>query len=470
MPGRGAIPMPPKPQPVSGATTTGAYPGTGLFLPMLMVLGIILVAAGTYLISVGTVAGIFGGIFAILFGLFFFVLLLHAAYSIQPYEIALVTVLGSYKGWLRPGFNVVNPVARVIRVDLRTQVLEVPSQEVITKDNSPTNVDAIIYIKVVDGSLAVFQVQNYRVATLALAQTTLRSVIGDMELDEVLYNRDSINARLRDILDEATDKWGVRVEAVEIKTVDPVGPVKAAMEEQTAAERQRRAAVLRSDGEKRSAILVAEGAKRARILQAEGLRQSRILEAEGARMATILEAQGESQRLRILSMGAATLDAKALTVLSLDTATNMSSGQATKIIFPFEFSRLMEGASDYLGVGRTVPERSLSSLDDLEKRMGSINDVLGPIPKQEDLTTEIQTIENEIKAESGSTEQMISGSRPGATGTGRDAVGGMGDPIDDEQPPSPTSPPGVRRTPAVPSSGASPSTQDPSKGKNSSGS
>ena len=408
MPGRGAIPMPPKPQPVSGATTTGAYPGTGLFLPMLMALGIILVAAGTYLISVGTVAGIFGGIFAILFGLFFFVLLLHAAYSIQPYEIALVTVLGSYKGWLRPGFNVVNPVARVIRVDLRTQVLEVPSQEVITKDNSPTNVDAIIYIKVVDGSLAVFQVQNYRVATLALAQTTLRSVIGDMELDEVLYNRDSINARLRDILDEATDKWGVRVEAVEIKTVDPVGPVKAAMEEQTAAERQRRAAVLRSDGEKRSAILV----------------------AEGARMATILEAQGESQRLRILSMGAATLDAKALTVLSLDTATNMSSGQATKIIFPFEFSRLMEGASDYLGVGRTVPERSLSSLDDLEKRMGSINDVLGPIPKQEDLTTEIQTIENEIKAESGSTEQMISGSRPGATGTGRDAVGGMGDPID----------------------------------------
>jgi len=128
---------------------------------------------------------------------------------------------------------------------------------------------------------AVFRVQDYHVATVALAQTTLRSIIGDMELDEILYNRERINTRLRDILDEATDKWGVRVEAVEIKEVDPVGPVKTAMEEQTAAERQRRAAVLRADGEKRSAILVAEGQKRSRILQAEGLRQSRILEAEG---------------------------------------------------------------------------------------------------------------------------------------------------------------------------------------------
>ncbi|EQD38949.1 SPFH domain / Band 7 family protein, partial [mine drainage metagenome] len=185
---------------------------------------------------------------------------------------------------------------------------------------------------------------------------TLRSIIGDMELDEVLYNRERINTRLRDILDEATDKWGVRVDAVEIKEVDPVGPVKAAMEEQTSAERQRRAAVLRADGEKRSAILVAEGNKRSRILQAEGVRQSQILEAEGARVATILEAQGEAQRLRILSLGAGVLDAKALTVLSLDTVSNLGNGQATKILFPFEFSRLVEGAAEYLGTGRQVPD------------------------------------------------------------------------------------------------------------------
>ncbi|HEV8050292.1 MAG TPA: SPFH domain-containing protein [Thermoplasmata archaeon] len=338
------------------------------------------------------------------------ILLLRSARSIQPYQQGVVTLFGSYKRLINPGLNFINPVAAVVRMDLRTQVLEVPRQEVITKDNSPTNVDAIIYIKVVDAPKAIFQVQDYHVATVALAQTTLRSIIGDMELDEVLYNRERINTRLRDILDEATDRWGVRVEAVEIKEVDPVGPVKAAMEEQTSAERQRRAAVLRADGEKRSAILVAEGQKRSRILQAEGLRQSKILEAEGGRMATILEAQGESQRLRILSLGAGTLDAKALTVLSLDTVSNLGAGQATKILFPFEFSRLMEGASEYLGTSRSVPDRSLNTLDELENRIGKIDDILGPIPRQDELLTEIKSIEDEIKAETDESTAMVGGS------------------------------------------------------------
>jgi len=336
------------------------------------------------------------------------VLLTRMIYTIQPYQQGIVTLLGSYKRMINPGFNLVSPLASVLKIDLRTQVLEVPRQEVITKDNSPTNVDAIIYIKVVDAPKAIFQVQNYQVATLALAQTTLRSIIGDMELDEILYNRERINARLRDILDEATDKWGVRVDAVEIKEVDPVGPVKSAMEEQTSAERQRRAAVLRADGEKRSAILVAEGQKRSRILQAEGVRQSQILEAEGARVATILEAQGEAQRLRILSLGATVLDSKALTVLSLDTVTNVGNGQATKILFPFEFSRLMEGASEYLGTSRQVPDRNLNALDDLEKRVGTMDDILGPIPRQEELLTEIKTIEDEIKAESDESSSLVS--------------------------------------------------------------
>ena len=177
---------------------------------------------------------------------------------------------------------------------------------------------------------------------------------------------------------------------------------------QTAAERQRRAAVLRADGEKRSAILVAEGQKRSRILQAEGVRQSQILEAEGARVATILEAQGESQRLRILSLGAGVLDAKALTVLSLDTVAKVGDGQATKILFPFEFSRLMEGASEYLGTSRQVPDRSLNTLDDLEKRIGSMDTILGPIPRQDELLTEIKSIEDEIKAESDESTSMVS--------------------------------------------------------------
>ena len=348
---------------------------------------------------------------AVLIFLVFLVLLWRSIYTINPYQQGIVTRLGSYRGIINPGFNMVSPISKVVPIDLRTQVLEVPRQEVITKDNSPTNVDAIIYIKVVDPPKAIFQVQDYHVATVALAQTTLRSIIGDMELDEVLYNRERINTRLRDILDEATDKWGVRVDAVEIKEVDPVGPVKAAMEEQTSAERQRRAAVLRADGEKRSAILVAEGNKRSRILQAEGVRQSQILEAEGARVATILSAQGEAQRLRILSLGAGVLDAKALTVLSLDTVTNLGNGQATKILFPFEFSRLVEGASEYLGTGRQIPDRQLNSLADLEQKIGTMDDILGPIPKQEELMSEIRSIEDEIKAETDESSAMVGGNK-----------------------------------------------------------
>jgi len=343
------------------------------------------------------------------------VLAVRGIHFVQPYEQGIVILFGAYKRILNPGFNWVVPFASVLSIDLRTQVLEVPRQEVITKDNSPTNVDAIIYTKVVDPPKAIFQVQDYHVATVALAQTTLRSIIGDMELDEILFNRERINTRLRDILDEATDKWGVRVDAVEIKEVDPVGPVKAAMEEQTAAERQRRAAVLRSDGEKRSAILVAEGQKRARILQAEGVRQSQILEAEGARVATILSAQGEAQRLRILSLGAGVLDAKALTVLSLDTVAKVGDGQATKILFPFEFSRLMEGASEYLGTSRQVPDRALNTLDALEKQIGTMDQILGPIPRQEDLMTDIKSIEEELRAEGGDSPSIAAprGARAG---------------------------------------------------------
>jgi regulator of protease activity HflC (stomatin/prohibitin superfamily) len=123
---------------------------------------------------------------------------------------------------LNPGFNWVYPlISEVIRMDLRTQVLDVPRQEVITKDNSPTNVDAIVYVRVIDPEKAYFEVVNYHVATISLSQTTLRSVVGDMELDEILYNRDFINTKLRDILDEATDAWGVKVEAVEIREVVP---------------------------------------------------------------------------------------------------------------------------------------------------------------------------------------------------------------------------------------------------------
>jgi hypothetical protein len=273
----------------------------------------------------------------------------------------------------------------------------------------------VIYIKVVDPYKAFYEVQNYRQATVFLAQTTLRSAIGEMELDEVLYNREVINTKLRDILDTATDAWGVKVDAVEIREVDPVAAVKAAMEEQTSAERERRAAILRAEGQKRSAILVAEGDKRSRILQAEGMRQSKVLEAEGQRLAIILEGQGEAQKLRILAMGAAPLDHKALTVLSIDALKKLGDGQATKIIFPFELTRLIEGASDYIGVSRKTPEVTPITYNELERMLGKAEDVLGEIPKPGEIRQQLETIERELGLEVKASENIAQAkkSKPG---------------------------------------------------------
>lgn len=309
---------------------------------------------------------------------------------VQPYEQGLQVRLGQYVGRMNPGFRWIVPfVSEVTKLDLRTQVMDVPSQEVITKDNSPTNVDAIVYIRVIDPEKAFFEVANYRIATIALAQTSLRGIIGDMELDEVLYNRDVINTKLRDILDRETDQWGVKVERVEIKEVDPVEQVKNAMTEQTAAERARRAAILRADGEKRSAILKAEGLRQSMILEAEGERQSKVLRAEGERLSRILQAQGEAQGLRILSVGSAPLDRKAITVLSLNALKTMAGGQATKIIFPFEVSELIRQGAKFLGAKDETP-------DETAERPVMDESILGVIPKPETVDAILKEIQDAV--------------------------------------------------------------------------
>ena len=339
------------------------------------------------------VAGFLLSVFFIIF--LIFLLAGRVVRIIRPYERGIYIFLGKYRGILDPGYHFVWPFATVVRMDLRTQTWDVPKQEVITRDNSPTVVDAVIYIKVIDPYKAYFEVQDYKLATINLARTTLRSVIGDMELDEILYNRAQINSKLRDILDEATDKWGVKVEAVEIKEVDPSPRVKQAMEAQTAAERERRAAILKADGVKRSQILEAEGKKKARILEAEGKRQAQILEAEGLRLATILKAQGEAQRYRIISLGSATLSSRALSVLSLDTLAKVANGQATKIIFPFEITKLIESTAKYLAGEEKEEKLSPMTYQDLERIVGKADTVLGPIPSYEEIEKDLKEKEKE---------------------------------------------------------------------------
>lgn len=320
---------------------------------------------------------------------------------VRPYEQAIYMRLGKFVRVLNQGLNVVFPlINEVVKMDLRTEVLDVPKQEVITKDNSPVDVDAVIYIKVTDPKNAFFEVTDYRFATVNLAQTTLRSIIGDMELDEILSSREKINVSLRDILDENTDKWGVKIEAVEIREVNPARKVKDAMEEQTSAERKRRAAILEADGQKRAAILDAEGKKRSRILEAEGLRQSMILEAEGKRLATILEGQGEAQKLRIMAVGAASMDSKAMSVLSMQTLQKVGEGESSKIFFPIEVTKMIEGVSEYMGTAKNVPDREVSDTDSIRKAVGNPDDILGPIPTIEEMsevTSQAEKVKDELQ-------------------------------------------------------------------------
>ena len=327
---------------------------------------------------------------------------------VQPYEQAIYMRLGKFVRVLNQGLNIVCPlINQVVKLDLRTEVLDVPKQEVITKDNSPVEVDAVIYIKVTDPKNAFFEVTNYRWATVNLAQTTLRSIIGEMELDQILSSRERINVSLRDILDENTDKWGVKIEAVEIREVDPARKVKDSMEEQTSAERKRRAAILEADGQKRAAILEAEGKKKSMILEAEGKRQSMILEAEGERIATILQGQGEAQKLRIMSVGAASMDSKAMSVLSMQTLQEVGKGESSKFFFPMELTKLVEGVSEYIGSANKVPDREVSDTESIRQAVGDPDEILGPIPSAEEIKMETESVKD-LKKEIDEVDQIVS--------------------------------------------------------------
>ena len=327
---------------------------------------------------------------------------------VQPYEQAIYMRLGKFVRVLNQGLNIVCPlINQVVKLDLRTEVLDVPKQEVITKDNSPVEVDAVIYIKVTDPKNAFFEVTDYRWATVNLAQTTLRSIIGEMELDQILSSRERINVSLRDILDENTDKWGVKIEAVEIREVDPARKVKDSMEEQTSAERKRRAAILEADGQKRAAILEAEGKKKSMILEAEGKRQSMILEAEGERIATILEGQGEAQKLRIMSVGAASMDSKAMSVLSMQTLQEVGKGESSKFFFPMELTKLVEGVSEYIGSANKVPDREVSDTESIRQAVGDPEDILGPIPSAEEIKMETESVKD-LRKEIEEVDEIVS--------------------------------------------------------------
>ncbi|MCY3580185.1 MAG: SPFH/Band 7/PHB domain protein [bacterium] len=263
---------------------------------------------------------------------------------VRPFEQGLIEFLGRYQRTVEPGLRFVIPfVQRILKVDMREQVVDVPPQEVITKDNVVVTVDAVIYFEATDPVKLKYAVGNFILAITKLAQTNLRNVVGDLQLDEALVSRELINSKLRQILDDATDKWGTRVVRVEIQRIEPPPDVADAMHRQMKAERDRRAVVTEAEGQKRSAILQAEGIKQSAILKAEGEAEAikRVADADKYQKLTVAEGEGQAieRVFQAIHTGDPTPDL--IAIRYLEALQGIANGTATKVFLPLDTSGLL---------------------------------------------------------------------------------------------------------------------------------
>lgn len=277
---------------------------------------------------------------------------------ISQSETMIIERLGRYHRTLNAGINVILPIVERAKdtatrrgnghivmnskIDLREQVFDFDKQSVITKDNVMTEINALLYFQIVDPVKSVYEIQNLPMAIEKLTQTTLRNVVGELELDETLTSRDTINSKLRAVLDDATNKWGVKVNRVELQDITPPQSIRIAMEKQMQAERDRRAEILKAEGEKQSAILKSEGEKSAEINAAEAEKQASILRAEGQAKAQILQAEAESEAIRKVSESVASVKGAdpvnyLLAIKYIDGLKEMTQGDDTKTVYiPYE--------------------------------------------------------------------------------------------------------------------------------------
>jgi regulator of protease activity HflC (stomatin/prohibitin superfamily) len=310
---------------------------------------------------------------------------------VDAYEKEALTVFGEYRKLLEPGINLIPPfVSRTYPFDMRTQTLDVPRQEAITRDNSPVTADAVVYIKVMDAKKAFLEVDDYKKAVSNLAQTTLRAVLGDMELDDTLNKRQEINAKIRKELDEPTDEWGIRVESVEVREVNPSKDVQQAMEQQTSAERRRRAMILEAQGERRSAVEQAEGDKQSNIIRAQGEKQSQILEAQGDAISTVLRARSAE------SMGE-----RAIIERGMETLEEIGKGESTTFVLPQELTSLVGRYGKALSGSDVQQMDGLEGKpfdDDTRKMLGldDIDEILGQIDEAAEM--DVEELEKEAEA------------------------------------------------------------------------
>ena len=284
--------------------------------------------------------------------IFVFMMVLIVNIRIVPQSNSfIIERLGTYAGTWQTGIHAKVPfIDRVANVvSLKEKVLDFPPQPVITKDNVTMNIDTVVYMQITDPKLYTYGVENPMTAIENLSATTLRNIIGELELDATLTSRDLINTRMRSILDEATDPWGIKVNRVEVKNIMPPNAIREAMEKQMRAERERREKILIAEGQKQPEILVAEGKKQSQILNAEAEKQARILEAEAEREALIKKAEGEAEAIRQVQQATAEglkmikdagIDDKVIKLKSLESLEKAADGQATKIIVPADFQNL----------------------------------------------------------------------------------------------------------------------------------
>ncbi|CQH48868.1 stomatin family protein [Halobacterium hubeiense] len=360
------------------------------------------------------------------------VVVYEAVEIVDAYEKKALTVFGEYRGLLEPGINIVPPfVARTYPFDMRTQTIDVPRQEAITRDNSPVTADAVVYIRVRDAKRAFLEVDHYKTAVSNLAQTTLRAVLGDMELDDTLNKRQEINARIRTELDEPTDEWGIRVESVEVREVNPSQEVQKAMEQQTSAERRRRAMILEAQGERQSAIENAQGDKQSNIIRAQGEKQSQILEAQGDAISTVLRAKSAE------SMGE-----RAIIEKGMETLEGIGEGESNTFVLPQELTSLVgrygkhlagsdvsDGGTELDSLEFDAETRELIGLDDIDEILNQISQEADIDPEK--LEEQAEAVQRGEDAGLASTDEVIeemdqeldTGDAPGDSSSGGDAGG-----------------------------------------------
>lgn len=335
--------------------------------------------------------------------LFFVVVVLVRSVRIVPQQRNdVVERLGRYQRTLKPGLNLLIPVLETVRtkVDLREQVVSFPPQPVITSDNLVVSIDTVLYFKVVDPVRATYEISNFLQGIEQLTVTTLRNVIGSLDLEKTLTSREEINRHLSVVLDETTGRWGVKVTRVEIKAIEPPPSIRDSMEKQMRAERDRRAAILNAEGVKQSQILTAEGEKQAAVLRADGDRQARILQAEG---------QAKAIKTVFDAVHTANPDSKVMAYQYLQALPQIANGSANKVwVVPAELTRALEGISGAFG--------GLTATDSPRAEPGELSQVSEEVAAEADQVAQAAAAAAaEVQAEVQAAEAQVSGrgSAPG---------------------------------------------------------